>query len=216
MVKIEFIYKIFFISILSIFLCGCNPFVAKTPMDAEFKLAPIIRPFYDEKWLLMEDLTFTAKRKRDGKIFEITVPAGFVNDLASIPIGVNLIFNKTGRYSSAGILHDYLYWTQACDRDTSDRLIKEALKATGSWYGTRNTIKIGVMLFGWWAWNNNIDLRKNKEERYIPFDARDFGSHVEWKNYKNGIKVEPPWGWFNSELKKEGQADYCHIFDDED
>ncbi len=163
--KLEFKFRRFMvILIFTSFITGCNPFVAGTPMDAVFKQAPVVRPFYDEKWVLMEDLTFTATRKSDNKHFEITVPAGFVNDLASIPIGVNLIFNKTGRYSSAWILHDYLYWIQVCDRNTSDRLIKEALKAAGSWYPTRNSIKIGVMLFGWWAWDSNAELRESKDE----------------------------------------------------
>ena len=206
---------IFYILILvsSTLTAGCNPFVAGTPMVAAFPSAPEVKPFYDDKWLLMKELVFVAKRESDGKDFKIVVPAGFVNDLASIPIGVNLIFNKTGRYSSAGILHDYLYWTQVCDRNTSDRLIKEALKATGSWYGTRNTIKVGVKLFGWWAWDNNAELRAKKEERYVPAGHRKFGSSEKWDDFRKQFNGEPPWGWYGQQGKTD-QPEYCQIFDD--
>ncbi|MBL0038190.1 MAG: DUF1353 domain-containing protein [Nitrosomonadales bacterium] len=111
--------------------CSTSPFVAHTDMKAEFKKAPAVTPFYDDYWLLLEDLTFEATRTSDGKHFSITVPAGFVTDLASIPVPLNVIYDKSGRSSSAGILHDYLSWTQFCDRKKSDRMIKEGLKATG-------------------------------------------------------------------------------------
>jgi len=184
-------------SILAITSSGCsfNPFVPFVAMDAKFPQAPIVTPFSDKYWLLMNDLTFEATRKSDQKTFSITVPAGFVTDLASIPVLLMPIYNNTGNYASAGILHDYLYWTQFCDRRKSDRLIKEGLKATYTSYLTRNTIKYGVYWLGEFAWNTN---RKNKaagEERYIPPSMRSFPAGTTWAQYRSTIPStsNPPW-----------------------
>lgn len=186
-------------------------------MNAEFKRSPVVTPFYDSYWLLLEDLTFDAVRVRDNKHFRVTVPAGFVTDLASIPVPLNAIYDKTGRYSSAGILHDYLYWTQMCDRESSDRLIKEGLKATGAGYLTRNTIKYGVLWFGWAAWNANAKARANGVERFVPQDKRSFPSHTHWADYqeKFGSNVVPPWKSPDDPNKKQLEAGICDIFQDE-
>lgn len=192
--------------------CSTSPFVAHTDMKAEFKKAPAVTPFYDDYWLLLEDLTFEATRTSDGKHFSITVPAGFVTDLASIPVPLNVIYDKSGRYSSAGILHDYLYWTQFCDRKKSDRMIKEGLKATGAGYVTRNTIKYGVYLFGWGAWDSNAEAKIAGEERFVPLEKRRFPSHTLWKNYRSNIgkDVSPPW---NAPDVKQHVQNGCDIFD---
>ena len=177
---------------LAFVLSGCS---ATTPMKAEFKKAPVVTPFYDNYWLLLEDLTFEAVRESDDRAFKITVPAGFVTDLASIPVPLNAIYDKSGRYSSAGILHDYLYWTQFCDREKSDRLIKESLKATGASYITRNTIKYGVFWFGWGAWNSNEKDKIKGEDRFVPENMRRFPSNTRWEIYKTKIdrSIKSPW-----------------------
>ena len=177
---------------LAFVLSGC---AATTPMEAEFKKAPVVTPFYDNYWLLLEDLTFETVRKGDNKYFKITVPAGFVTNLASIPVPLNVIYDKSGRYSSAGILHDYLYWTQFCDRKKSDRLIKEGLKATGSSYITRNTIKYGVLWFGWAAWDSNKKDKIEGEDRFVPENMRRFPSNTRWEIYKTKIdrSIISPW-----------------------
>lgn len=192
--------------------CSFNPTVAYVDMDAKFENAPVVTPFNDDYWLLLEDLIFEAVRVSDNKAFKITVPAGFVTDLASIPVGLNLIYSKTGKYSSAGILHDYLYWTQFCNRKKSDRLIKEGLKATGAGYITRNTIKYGVYWFGWRAWDNNRHAKDNKEERYVPLNQRKFPSKTSWEEYKAKIdkSILPP--WYAPEIELNVKAG-CDIFE---
>ncbi len=191
--------------------CSFNPSKPFVAMDAEFKKAPVVTPFYDNYWLVLEDITFETIRVRDRKYFKITVPAGFVTDLASIPVPLNLVYDKTGRYSSAGILHDYLYWTQFCDRKKSDRLIKEGLKATGSGYFTRNSIKYGVYWFGGFAWDKNKEARARGEERYVPLAQRRFPSNTLWAVYKSKIdkNVAPPWS--TAEAAQQVQ-DGCNVF----
>lgn len=191
-------------------LSGC---AANTPMKAEFKKAPVVTPFYDNYWLLLENLTFEAVRDHDGRYFKITVPAGFVTDIASIPVPLNVIYDKSGRYSSAGILHDYLYWTQFCVRKQSDRMIKEGLKATDVKFLTRNTIKYGVYLFGWAAWDSNAKKKEAGEERYVPPGMRSFPSSTTWEEYMTKIdkNISPPWK--EPGVKEQVQAG-CDIFVD--
>lgn len=190
-------------------LCGC---AATTPMRADFKKAPVVAPFHDRYWLLLEDLKFEAIREIDNKYFSITIPAGFVTDLASIPVPLNLIYNKTGSYAAAGILHDYLYWTQFCQRHESDRFIKEGLKASGSGFITRNTIKYGVYLFGWGAWDKNQEARQKGEERFVPESMRQFSAQTKWEDYKKAIdpKIAPPW---NTDKVRTDVQSGCDIFD---
>ncbi|MBN8439518.1 MAG: DUF1353 domain-containing protein [Candidatus Accumulibacter sp.] len=197
---------------VALVLSGC---AATTPMKAEFKKAPVVTPFSDNYWLLLEDLTFESVRESDSRYFKITVPAGFVTDLASIPVPLNVIYDKSGRYSSAGILHDYLYWTQFCDREKSDRLIKEGLKATGSSYITRNTIKYGVLWFGWVAWNSNEKDKIKGEDRFVPETMRRFPSHTRWENYKTEIDRSIKSPWQLPEARTEVQAG-CDLFVDEE
>lgn len=207
------IHRFIAVFFVCIFAAGCsmNPFVPFVAMEAEFKKAPVVTPFYDDYWLLLEDLTFEATRTSDGKYFSITIPAGFVTDLASIPVPLNAIYDKSGRYSSAGILHDYLYWTQFCDRKKSDRMIKEGLKATGAGYFSRNTIKYGVYWFGWAAWDSNADAKAAGEKRFVPLEKRRFPSHTLWEEYKSEMSnsASPPWS--APEVKAHVQAG-CDTF----
>lgn len=191
--------------------CSGNPSRSFVPMKAEFKKAPVVTPFYDDYWLLIEDLTFEAVRLYDNKEFKITVPSGFVTDLASIPVPLNAIYDKIGRYSSAGILHDYLYWTQFCNRKKSDRLIKEGLKATGAGYLTRNTIKYGVYFFGWAAWNRNERAKENGEGRFVPLEKRQFPSNTLWSEYRKTIGNDVLPLWKAPKAEKEVQAG-CNVF----
>ena len=54
----------------------------------------------------------------------ISVPKGFVTDLASIPRLFWTIFPPAAAYSYPAIIHDYLYWFQPCSRETADNILK--------------------------------------------------------------------------------------------
>ena len=61
---------------------------------------------------------------------EITVPAGFDTDFASVPRVpiIYLLYANRGRRAAA--VHDYLYRTGQFDRATCDAVFREALLAT--------------------------------------------------------------------------------------
>lgn len=58
----------------------------------------------------------------------ITVPAGFVTDLASVPRILWPIFPPNGKYAKAAIVHDYLYSQGSVSRLYADKVFAEAMK----------------------------------------------------------------------------------------
>lgn len=66
----------------------------------------------------------------------VTVPAGFITDLASIPWPYNRIFRPDGKWSRAAVIHDYLCKLVRDDmpplnREQADKVFYEAMRADG-------------------------------------------------------------------------------------
>lgn len=98
-------------------------------------------------WILLEDLVWN-----DG--IELVVPAGFLTDLASVPIGFRNVLNINGLSRSPAVLHDFLYRTHLVSRGGADLLFREALKAEGMGL-TRYVYWAGVRVGGWLAWRKH-------------------------------------------------------------
>lgn len=83
--------------------------------------------FDDGRWRVVVPLEYEsdiAKRT-------ITVPVGFVTDLASVP-RLPVVYLACGdRASEAAIVHDYLYSTGLLPRRVADDVLLEAALATG-------------------------------------------------------------------------------------
>lgn len=94
------------------------------------------------KWRLVAPLVWMAKDR------VLTVPAGFVTNLASIPIGFRNLLNVNGRSRKPAVLHDWLYRTHIMSRKEADQLFREALKAEGLGPITRNLYYAGVRIGG--------------------------------------------------------------------
>ena len=73
-----------------------------TPLDARFS---------DNGASFTLTAPFTYEVGSLGSGEAITVPIGFVTDLASVPKWARWIFPITGKYTKAAVLHDWL-WTQ--------------------------------------------------------------------------------------------------------
>jgi len=192
---------------ISLGIFGCS---TTMPIKSDFQRSPALRPFYDTYWVLLEDLHFKMLREEDHEQFDIIIPAGFVTDLASIPSILTPIYNKYSRYASPGIVHDFLYWTHACnDRNVSDRILKEALKGLGSGYSARNTIKKGVQWFGGTSWEKNQKEREQGFTRYIPDGMRGIKPSDRWKVRRKEFKNIPtPWDHLYSK-----EPNICKVFD---
>lgn len=78
-------------------------------------------------WRLREPLVYESDLL--GKT--ITVPVGFETDYASVPRIPGVYEFAGGKCNRAATLHDYAYTAQFVERETADRLLREAILATG-------------------------------------------------------------------------------------
>lgn len=187
------------------FILASNAEVIQVNQNQAFPNSPVLTPFFDKYWMLVDDFTYNITNSNE----KIVVPAGFVTDLASIPD----VISKTGRYSSAGILHDYLYWEKSCSQKQADRILKQALLDTGVSKATATSIKAGVKAAnktGNIPWKNNFKKRKKFYPRVIPKEYRNYPVGIKWKDYQKyliskGVKSKPI-------VNKE--ANYCKYFNE--
>ena len=81
-----------------------------------------------EQWILHEDCVYQSDLWKP----VITVPEGFVTDLASIPRVFRLLFPKNGHHRAAAIVHDYLCRLKLdFSRVLADKIFHEAMKLQG-------------------------------------------------------------------------------------
>lgn len=85
----------------------------------------------------------------------IHVPVGFVTDFASTPFIFWAIFPKTGVYSKAAVLHDWLYQSKIRSRAMADLIFKEAMAVLGVPRWKRDLMYWGVRCFGWLGYSTN-------------------------------------------------------------
>ena len=78
----------------------------------------------------------------------ISVPAGTVTDLATVPRLLWAIFPPHGRYAKAAIVHDYLYEQAIGSKPYADRTFLEAMEVLGVSRLTRMVMYWTVRLFG--------------------------------------------------------------------
>jgi len=167
-------------------------------------------PFGDfQDWILFTPLAYTIGSTKD----TITVPVGFVTDLASIPqVLWSIGLRPEGQYSRAAIIHDYLYWSQNCTRDQSDRLLMIAMKESNVGTFQEDVIYAAVHAAGSSAWANNAKEKKAGLIRILPPAKRNPGD-------PNMI-----WSVYRSQLFKDGVTEapdppnslYCHNGDSTD
>ena len=169
--------------------------------------APTVRPFGDNKaWVTVEDMTYVIGKTSD----QIVVPRGFVTDFASIPQPLwSLGLSPHGQYSRAAVVHDYLYWSQGCTREQSDRLLVIAMKE--SHVGTFDEVAVysGVAAFGESAWKSNAFERAAGLPRVIPDElARPTDPNMNWETYRRLLQEkkvkDPPF---------QPSPSYCHYGD---
>ena len=91
----------------------------------------------------------------------ILVPVGFDTDLGSIPAILQGIFPKDGKAMFGYILHDYLYRTGIYSRGVSDDMLEEAMKSLGVAWWRRKSVRAGLKLGGWVAWNEHRNKNKS-------------------------------------------------------
>ena len=133
----------------------------------------------------------------------ITVPEGFVTDLASIPRGLWWWQGLQGPTMSPAIVHDYLYWTQVCSKQEADAVIYLAMLDAGVDKASARLVYQGVARFGNAAWRSNATARMSGEPRFFTheyvayLDSEDIDAQASladiqaraWK--RNGVAQMP-------------------------
>lgn len=97
-------------------------------MKVEFLNCPALTPVGNgDGWRLLEDFYVRIDSESGDAPWEITIPAGFETDLASVPRlpGAYLLFGNKARRSA--ILHDHLYGDK-WPRESADLAFREAMK----------------------------------------------------------------------------------------
>jgi hypothetical protein len=96
----------------------------------------------------------------------ITVPTGFITDLASIPRIFHSLIPVNGKHSPAAIIHDYLYAVQPMSRAEADAIFLEAMEAVGVNWLRRKAMYAAVRTGGWVAWNERKKYRESLPESF--------------------------------------------------
>lgn len=89
----------------------------------------ILKAYDDLKWRTVNPITFNIGLKK------ITIPAGFETDLASVPKVLWSFCPPFGKYTSAAILHDFMYSKYCVDpiisREVADNIFLEVMEEHG-------------------------------------------------------------------------------------
>lgn len=123
-------------------------------------LTALIADVDDLPYTLFQPLVYQSA----GLQAEITVPAGFQTDVASIPRALWALIPKEGKYNRPAVIHDWLYTTatvngRAIKRADADHALKEGMHALGVGWMQRWAIYRGVRLGGALAWQRHRRAR---------------------------------------------------------
>jgi hypothetical protein len=125
-------------------------------------------------WALQRDLSYTTGPEGD----TITVPAGFVTDLASVPRIVWSFYPPDGPWVKAAVIHDFLYETKGTglwyshrgnartvpySRAEADHILKEGMADRGIGAWEQFVIWASVRIGGFAGWGKS-DRRKAADE----------------------------------------------------
>jgi Protein of unknown function (DUF1353) len=128
---------------------------------------PMIVPFLDWDYYYTKDGPIRWSPNQGQSHQAVTVPPGFISDLASVPRVFWSILPKQGRYAYAAMVHDYLYWVQIRSKDESDTIFKIAMEDLEVGPTVTETLYRAVSLAGGSAWSQNAKLKASGERRFL-------------------------------------------------
>lgn len=142
------------------------------------------RPFVDGKnWIVRQPLKYVIGVSSES----VTVPVGFVTDLASIPPALQSIIQQNGRYLLPAVVHDYLYWKQTCTQEQSDQILLLAMIENEVSEFHQLAIYNAVRAAGSFAWDDNREEREAHLIRIIPSDHQAIPRNTLWSGYREQL-----------------------------
>ncbi|WP_085940261.1 DUF1353 domain-containing protein [Acidovorax radicis] len=142
----------------------------------------------------------------------VTVPAGFVTDLASVPPALwSFGLSPADKYTRAAIIHDYLYWTQSCSKEQSDRLLAIAMKESDVGWVKSGAVFSGVVVGGQESWDNNKRDFAQGLPKIAPPEWRNIPAGIEWDDQRKAMFIK---GVRDTKVNK--NLPYCKFGDSTD
>ncbi len=89
-----------------------------------------------------------------------TVPVGFFTDFYSVPFWMPTIYVLIAALCDRrpAALHDWLYYAAITNRETADKILREAMQVSGVPAWKCNSVYWGLRIGGWSAWNEHRKL----------------------------------------------------------
>jgi hypothetical protein len=140
-------------------------------------------PFKDRDYYFTKGRAAVWTPNPGQKYKSVTVPVGFVTDLASVPQWAwSFGIRPEGSYAYAAIVHDYLYWMQDRSRDEADSIFLVAMEDSKVENGWRYLLYAAVRLAGQSPWDCNTELKSQGERRLLREFPTDFT--ISWNEWK--------------------------------
>lgn len=158
-----------------------------TASGCAIKVPMVASPTGDGKyWVLREPLEYEHPKTKE----KVVAPRGFVTDLASVPRLFWTAFPPCGKYTSAAVIHDYLYWVQptTCDRKCADDILLTAMEESNVNFATRNAIYRSVRAGGQSSWDRNQRARLEGAIRQIPEEFLNFEPYDTWEQIERRVR----------------------------
>ena len=151
-------------------------------VGAQAAIVPVdFTPFADGlNWIVKQPLVYRVGVSRDS----VVVPVGFVTDFASIPPALQSVIQQNGPYQLPALVHDYLYWEQACTRSQADRILLLAMTEHHVKNGDKTAIYDAVRAAGKFAWDGNAKERAQHLPRILPEDHLHIPALTTWRAYR--------------------------------
>ena len=145
---------------------------------------PVLMPFADmDNFIVYTPIHWTPPEGAAAGIpRSVSVPAGFVTDLATIPPYFWWTVQPTGRHGHAAILHDWLYWEQGVSRATADRVFELAMSELEVAPPLRKAMWAAVRVGGGAYWDEAIDEKRRGKNRVL---KKFPDKPVSWKDWSN-------------------------------
>ncbi|EAV2404757.1 DUF1353 domain-containing protein [Salmonella enterica] len=112
---------------------------------SKFTTPAILEMIGHYNWRVYEPFEFYLS---DDSSDVISVPAGFVTDLATVPRIFWILLPPDGKYAKAAIIHDYLYDNALRTKYEADRIFLDGMKVLGVPRWKRTIMYLAVRLFG--------------------------------------------------------------------
>ena len=113
----------------------------------------IVKKLAGRIWEIMEPFDYHVGSKDSLRI--VSVPKGFVTDLASVPRMFWIIFPPDGQYTKAAVIHDFCYFKRLFRRRTCDAIFYEAMGVLKVPLWKRWIMHKAVRVGGWVGWRKH-------------------------------------------------------------